>query len=131
MRFYIPSFNDEVLCFNDEFILPNKKVIELVELLFSLDKRYKIEKIISFNKEDYQEELKQIFNNKNMELHNHYIDSEEGYFHITFEKELIKDDNLLTYDKYCPYAISLIVKGNIDYQKYISLFNKKISSRDE
>ena len=83
------------------------KLEKLLNILFVLDKRYKIEKIISFNNKNYLNELRVILNNPNLELHNHHIDCDEGYIHITFEKELCKDDNTLIYDSFCPYAISL------------------------
>lgn len=124
MHLYIPTFNDEVLFLNEKLVLPDNKLIQLVEILYSLNKRFKIEKIISFNNKNYEKEIKEILNNPKLELHNHYINKEEGYFHITFEKELIKDNDKLVYDSYCPYAISCLIDGNIDYQYYIELFNK-------
>jgi hypothetical protein len=86
------------------------KIEKLIDILYPLNLRYKIEKIISFNDEDYFNELKERLKNNTLELYNHYIDDKKGYFHITFEKELIKDDSSLNYDEFCPYAISLIIE---------------------
>lgn len=121
---YIPTINDDVISENKKFFLPNNKLIQLMESIYFLDKRYKIEKIISFNDENYQDLIKKITKNDNLELHNHLINKSEGYFHITFEKELIKDDKNIIYDHYCPYAISLVIDGNIERDKYQELFNK-------
>ena len=121
---YIPTINDDVISENKKLFLPNSKLIQLMEIIYFLDKRYKIEKIISFNDENYQDLIKKITKNDNLELHNHLINNSEGYFHITFEKELIKDDKNINYDHYCPYAISLVIDGNIERDKYQELFNK-------
>ena len=121
---YIPNINDYIINESDNLFLPSSKLIQLMEIIYCLDKRYHIEKIISFNRENYEELIKIITKNSNMELHNHYICEHNGYFHITFEKELIKDDKNSIYDQYCPYAISLIIDGNIDRDKYQELFIK-------
>ena len=83
MHLYIPTFNDEVLFLNEKLVLPDNKLIQLVEILYSLNKRFKIEKIISFNNKNYEKEIKEILNNPNLELHNHYINKEEGYFCVS------------------------------------------------
>ena len=124
MKYYVPGCNDEVLYLQEEILVPEDKLIQLVKKIYFLNKQYKVEKIISYNNKDYTEELKEILNNKTLELHNHYIYENKGYFHITFEKELIKDDKNIIYDQYCPYAISLIIDGNIDRDKYQELFIK-------
>ena len=109
MKYYVPGCNDEVLYLQEEILVPEDKLIQLVKKIYFLNKQYKVEKIISFNNKDYTEELKEILNNKTLELHNHFIEGDVGYFHITFEKELIKDSKEITYDKYCPYAISFVI----------------------
>ena len=63
MHLYIPTFNDEVLFLNEKLVLPDNKLIQLVEILYSLNKRFKIEKIISFNNKNYEKEIKEILNN--------------------------------------------------------------------
>ncbi len=109
MKYYVPGYNDEVLYLNEELKIPDNKLVELVRKIYFLDKQYKIEKIISFNNKNYRHELMQILSNNTLELHNHYINSEIGYFHITFEKELIKDNKDIIYEEYCPYAISVVI----------------------
>lgn len=110
MKYYVPGFNEEVIYLNEELIIPENKLVDLIKKIYFLNKQYKIEKIISFNNKDYSKEIKEILNNNSLELYNHCIDSDIGYFHITFEKEILKDNKDLNYDKFCPYAISLIVR---------------------
>ena len=128
MKPYIPNFNDQVLFSDSELYLPDNKLIEFIESIFYSNKKYKIEKIISFSKIDYFEELKEILSNKDMELYNHYIDDDISYFHITFEKKLEHEENY-NCDYFCPYALSLVVTGIINRNKYIDLFNERVNKK--
>lgn len=125
-KVYIPNLNEEILIDYDCVYLPDYTFIKLMETIYPLDKKYKIEKIVSFSKKDYYDDLKNLFS-REIEIYNHYIEGETSYFHITFEKVL--DDKLgLNYDRFCKYAISIVINNDDnEYRKYQNAFleNKK------
>lgn len=111
---YIPNINDDLFLDTNDILLGDYRLIKLLNYIYELDKKYKIEKIISFNDKSYQKEIEEIIKHP-IELYNREINSDTGYFHITFEKKL-QDDVIYPKDTYCEYAISLIIKDNI-YEK--------------
>ena len=126
-KIYIPSINEDVFLDTKDIKLGDYRLIVLMQLIYDLDKKFKIEKIISFNEKSYQNEIESIINHK-IELYNREIKGDTGYFHITFERKL---DNtvMLHRDYYCEYAISLVIKDDYLEEKTLKNgFEKKMNN---
>ena len=126
-KIYIPGINEDIFLDTKDVVLGDYRLIILVQLIYELDKRYKIEKIISFNNKSYEKEIISLISH-NIELYNREIDGNTGYFHITFEKKL--DNSVkLPRDYYCDYAISLVIKDDYFEEKsFIEDFEKKMNN---
>ena len=55
-KIYIPEINEDIFLDTKDMVLGDYRLIILVQLIYELDKRYKIEKIISFNNKSYEKE---------------------------------------------------------------------------